>query len=107
MVLYTFPSAQLIISLRGRFARYMLVVFHHIGKPRNMTIAQKDRMTSDRLWISAGFSGGGCFGLVMLTVGSGSAMFVVVVVVVVKVSSSLLLLLVLSPFSGMLLDMAI
>lgn len=104
MVLYTFPSAQLIISLRGRFARYMLVVFHHIGKPRNMTIAQKDRMTSDRLWISAGFSGGGCFGLVMLTVGSGSAMFVVVV----KVSSSLLLLLlVLSPFSGMLLDMAI
>lgn len=104
MVLYTFPSAQLIISLRGRFARYMLVVFHHIGKPRNMTIAQKDRMTSDRLWISAGFSGGGCFGLVMLTVGSGSAMFVVVVV---KVSSSLLLLLVLSPFSGMLLDMAI
>lgn len=104
MVLYTFPSAQLIISLRGRFARYMLVVFHHIGKPRNMTIAQKDRMTSDRLWISAGFSGGGCFGLVMLTVGSGSAMFVVAVV---KVSSSLLLLLVLSPFSVMLLDMAI
>jgi len=33
----TFPSDHSSISSRGSFARYMFVVFHHSGSPRNMT----------------------------------------------------------------------
>lgn len=33
----TFPSDHSSMSSRGSFARYMFVVFHHSGIPRNMT----------------------------------------------------------------------
>lgn len=36
----------------------MAVVFHHIGRPRNSTISQKEIMTQVRLLISESFSGG-------------------------------------------------
>lgn len=41
----TLPSAQSIICCIGRFALYMVVVFHQIGNPRHRTISQKDSMT--------------------------------------------------------------
>lgn len=55
----TLPTAQSIMSSRGKLARGMVVVFHHIGRPRHSTISQNDRMTRDRLRESDGFSGGG------------------------------------------------
>lgn len=55
----TLPTAQSIISSRGRPARGIVVVLHHIGRPRHRTINQNDRMTTDRLRESEGFSGGG------------------------------------------------
>lgn len=58
-MLPTLPSAQSIISSRGKFALGMAVVFHHIGRPRHNTISQNDNMTVDRLLVSDGFSGGG------------------------------------------------
>jgi len=45
LVILTLPSAQSSMSSKGRFARYMVVVFHHIGRPRQRTINQKERMT--------------------------------------------------------------
>lgn len=57
----TFPSAQASISWRGRRARGMEVVHHHVGSPRNMTIAQNERMMRPRVRISSVDSGGGCF----------------------------------------------
>ena len=69
----TFPSAQSTISFTGRLALYMLVVFHHIGKPRKRTKSQKDRIIKERLRISTGFSGGGCFRMVVLIVARGIA----------------------------------
>lgn len=55
----TLPTAQSIMSSRGRLARGIVVVLHHIGRPRHSTINQNDRMTTDRLRESEGFSGGG------------------------------------------------
>lgn len=55
----TLPTAQSIMSSKGKLARGMVVVFHHIGRPRHSTISQNDRMTRDRLRESDGFSGGG------------------------------------------------
>lgn len=43
----------------GKLARGMVVVLHHIGRPRHSTISQNERMTRDRLRESEGFSGGG------------------------------------------------
>lgn len=37
----------------------MVVVTHHIGKPRHSTTAQKEKMTRERRRMLAGFSGGG------------------------------------------------
>ena len=56
---HTLPTAQSIMSSRGKLARGMVVVFHHIGRPRHRTINQNDRMTRERLRESEGFSGGG------------------------------------------------
>ena len=39
----------------------MEVVHHHIGSPRNITIAQNEKMTRLRVRISSADSGGGCF----------------------------------------------
>ncbi len=39
----------------------MVVVFHHIGKPRSKTMSQNERITRLRLLVSDGFSGGGSF----------------------------------------------
>lgn len=58
--MHTLPSAHSIISSKGRSARYIVVVFHHIGRPKNRTISQKERMMKDRRRTCAGFSGGGC-----------------------------------------------
>ena len=41
----TLPSAHSSISSKGRSARYIVVVFHHIGSPRSTTISQKDMIT--------------------------------------------------------------
>lgn len=57
----TFPSAQASISWSGRRARGMEVVHHHVGSPRNMMIAQNEKMTRPRVRISLVDSGGGCF----------------------------------------------
>jgi hypothetical protein len=57
----TLPAAQSIMSSRGRLARGMVVVFHHIGRPRHRTTNQNDIMTSERLRESEGLSGGGSF----------------------------------------------
>lgn len=55
----TLPAAQSIMSSRGRLARGIVVVFHHIGRPRHRTTNQNDRMTRERLRESDGLSGGG------------------------------------------------
>jgi hypothetical protein len=39
----------------------MVVVLHHIGRPRKMMIAQKETRTQLRMRISSAFSGGGSF----------------------------------------------
>lgn len=57
----TLPSAQSIISSKGKLARGIVVVCHHIGKPRKRTINQKESIICERLRISDGLSGGGCF----------------------------------------------
>lgn len=57
----TLPSAQSIIWSSGSFALYIAVVLHHIGNPRNNTIAQKDNMTKTRSRMLSGVSGGGSF----------------------------------------------
>lgn len=53
------PSAQSIISAMGRLARGIVVVSHHIGRPRQSTINQKQRITKVRLRVSDGVSDGG------------------------------------------------
>ena len=67
----TLPSAHSIISSRGRLARYIVVVFHHIGRPRQSMMSQKERMTRERRLVSAGFSGGGSLGDVPAVVSIG------------------------------------
>jgi hypothetical protein len=57
----TLPSAHSIISSIGSRARYIDVVFHHIGRPNSIMIAQKDRKTENRNRACSGFSGGGSF----------------------------------------------
>lgn len=57
------------MSSRGSFARYMFVVFHHSGIPRNITACmsasqqqsytQNAKMTFRRVMACAGVSGGG------------------------------------------------
>lgn len=61
MELPTFPSAHSNMSSKGRSARYMVVVFHHMGRPKRRTISQKERMTWLRRRTSDAFSGGGSF----------------------------------------------
>lgn len=41
----TRPSAQSIMTSRGRSARYMAVVHHHIGSPKKSTMAQNEMIT--------------------------------------------------------------
>lgn len=55
----TLPSDQSNMAWRGSSARYMVVVFHHNGKPRKMTMAQKEEMTSRRVVMLFDVSGGG------------------------------------------------
>lgn len=55
----TFPSAQSTISWIGRCARYIDVVFHHIGKPKKIITAQKAAITLNRVWMASEVSGGG------------------------------------------------
>jgi hypothetical protein len=57
----TLPSAQSIIWSNGSRALYIVVVLHHIGRPKNITITQKDRITKARSRMLSGFSGGGSF----------------------------------------------
>lgn len=47
------------MSSKGKFALGIAVVLHHIGRPRNSTINQKDKTTQERLRMSEGFSSGG------------------------------------------------
>lgn len=56
----TLPSAQSIMSSKGKLARGMVVVCHHIGRPRQRTISQNANIIWERLRTSDGFSGGGC-----------------------------------------------
>src|SRR5947207_15152439 len=55
----TLPSAQSTISWSGSLARYIDVVLHHIGNPRNMTTAQNEKMTRVRMRMLSCDSGGG------------------------------------------------
>ena len=57
----TLPSAQSIIWSSGNFALYIAVVLHHIGKPKNNTIAQKENITKALSRMLSGVSGGGSF----------------------------------------------
>ena len=57
----TLPSAQSIIWLNGNLARYIAVVRHHTGSPRNRTIAQKEKMTRLRMRKLSPLSRGGSF----------------------------------------------
>lgn len=41
----TRPSAQSIMTSKGRSARYMAVVHHHIGRPSKSTMAQNETIT--------------------------------------------------------------
>ena len=41
----TRPSAQSIMTSKGRSARYMAVVHHHIGRPKKSTMAQNETIT--------------------------------------------------------------
>ena len=59
--LLTLPSAQSIIWLRGNLARYIAVVRHHTGRPRNKTMAQKENMTRLRMRKLSALSRGGSF----------------------------------------------
>jgi hypothetical protein len=43
---------------KGRFARYMAVVFHHIGSPSSTAISQKEAITYLLRTTSDSFSGG-------------------------------------------------
>ena len=73
----TLPSAQSIISSIGSRALYIDVVFHHIGRPKSIMIAQKDRKTENRNRVCSGFSGGGSFflGAAITAFVGGSASF--------------------------------
>ena len=55
----------------------MVVVFHQMGIPRQTTMSQKDRTTSDRLRTCVGGSGGGSIGtsLSLASLGSGRGDF--------------------------------
>lgn len=55
------PSAQSIIWSKGKLALYIAVVFHHIGRPRKIKIAQKERKTKYLVRIESADSGGGSF----------------------------------------------
>lgn len=54
------------MSAMGRLARGIMVVSHHIGRPRHSTISQKEKMTRDLLRVSDGFSVGGSLRPVVL-----------------------------------------
>lgn len=58
---FTLPSAQSIIWLRGNLARYIAVVRHHTGSPRQSTMAQKESMTRLRMRKLSALSTGGSF----------------------------------------------
>ena len=58
---HTFPSAQSIIWSKGNRALYIVVVFHHIGTPKHSIMTQKENITSARIRMLSGVSGGGSF----------------------------------------------
>lgn len=57
-VMFTMPSAQALIFANGKFARYTVVVFHHIGNPSD-TISQKESTMYLRVHMLLEDSGGG------------------------------------------------
>jgi hypothetical protein len=48
----------------------MLVVCHHIGRPRHSTMIQKEAITQERRRVSDGVSGGGSFLAPLAVVGA-------------------------------------